>query len=406
MDTRKQIVIIGANFGGLTAATRLSTDYAVTVIDPGPYFEYLPNIHELVSGVKSAEQLRLSRRRLIRRAGHRFIQDAVTALDPAQGYVATQSGEQVGFDVCVVAIGGVNNTFGVPGADEFGLPFKSVRDCERIGDVLKYKIEQQARVSVVIVGSGLEGIESLGEILRVYRNRRHVTIHLVDSSDRLLPSAPATIGQQVRQLCQKYPVHFHLGERVHAVTDTTVELTSGTVLPSDITIWTGGATAPALLAESGLAERAGDWAPVQGTLRSAFFDNIFVIGDAAQLCRPLSKQGYYATDMGACVAENIERLFQGALLQPFQPSFDISLISFGDLDTYLLLGNTALAGTVLAPAKEFVYQFNMARYDPPWSVMPFFELQTRFWNGIVELALPTLLSPLSLLRLRNVRLLV
>ncbi|NNL36102.1 MAG: NAD(P)/FAD-dependent oxidoreductase, partial [Silicimonas sp.] len=55
MDTSKQIVIIGANFAGLTTALRLSERHDVVIIDPSPRFEFLHNIHELISGVKSPD---------------------------------------------------------------------------------------------------------------------------------------------------------------------------------------------------------------------------------------------------------------------------------------------------------------------------------------------------------------
>ena len=58
---RKRIVIVGANFAGLAAASKLSTDYAVTVVDSGKHFEWIPNIHELVSGVKTGKNLQLDR---------------------------------------------------------------------------------------------------------------------------------------------------------------------------------------------------------------------------------------------------------------------------------------------------------------------------------------------------------
>ena len=47
------VVIIGANFGGLKAAVSLPKRFNVTVIDPEPYFEFSPNIHELISGLKT-----------------------------------------------------------------------------------------------------------------------------------------------------------------------------------------------------------------------------------------------------------------------------------------------------------------------------------------------------------------
>ena len=67
-----RIVIIGANFAGLTTAINLPQNYKVSVIDCRPQFEFLPNIHELLSGIKNPDSLRMDRKRLIEGAGHRF----------------------------------------------------------------------------------------------------------------------------------------------------------------------------------------------------------------------------------------------------------------------------------------------------------------------------------------------
>jgi len=44
---------------------------------------WLPNIHELLSGVKRPAILRLSRERLVTRTGHRFVRATVAAIDPS-----------------------------------------------------------------------------------------------------------------------------------------------------------------------------------------------------------------------------------------------------------------------------------------------------------------------------------
>lgn len=51
---RHRVLIVGANFAGLTAAQHLGREHAVTVIDRAAAFDWLPNIHERLPGVSGA----------------------------------------------------------------------------------------------------------------------------------------------------------------------------------------------------------------------------------------------------------------------------------------------------------------------------------------------------------------
>ena len=403
MPARQKVIVIGANFAGIACAMKLSSQFSVTVIDSSATFEFLPNIHELLSGVKSAERLRLPRARILNSLGHRFIQDTVSGIDARGGTVRIESGEKLYFDACVVAVGGVNNTFDLPGVDEFALPFKSVDDCVRIKNQLDKLAETGKGMSLVIVGGGLEGIEALGEILRAYRQLPGLSVQLIEGGRTLLPGGAAALSSEILRKCQPYPVTFHLGDRVKAVTKTRVRLTSGKSLKTDLTLWTGGAAPSPLLFQSGLATSADKWAAVESSLRSRVFGNVFVIGDAADLPVALSKQAYHALDMGSHAANNVNRFLANTSLKPFKPGPEISLISLGDIDTYLVVGQWVFAGTALAPAKELIFQANMGRLDPPLKIASALELQARYWQGIRELMVPLLCRPSSLMRLANLR---
>jgi NADH dehydrogenase FAD-containing subunit len=395
---RQRIVIVGANFAGLAAAQHLSSKHAVTVIDRSPWFEWLPNIHELLSGLKRPAILRLSRPRLVARAGHRFVRASVAAIDAPAAKVITSDGRHFGFDIGVVAVGGVNDTFGVPGAERHAMPFKSVDQCHAIGRTLARLARRSGSLSIVIVGGGLEGVEALGEVLRRYR-RREPTIHVIEAAAHLLPGAPAAVDVAVRARCAPYNVRFHTRTLVTRVTSSRVHLSSGETVRSDLTIWTGGATAPALLQASGLADAPGHWAPVTKTLRSQKLSNVFVVGDAAALSRPVAKQAYFAMQMGACAADNVERALSGRPLRPFTPAAKPMLISLGDLDTFLVSGDTVVAAPALAALKEAVFQLTMAQIDAPIGRDALRGCQARLATAIEKLALPALSSFESAARL-------
>jgi NADH dehydrogenase FAD-containing subunit len=397
-NLHRQIVIVGANFAGLTAAQHLSREHAATVIDSSASFEWLPNIHELLSGVKRPETLRLSRRRVVTGAGHRFVRATVAAIDAPAGEVVTSEGQHLGFDACIVAVGGVNDTYGVPGAERYAMPFKTADQCQAIGRMLVHIARKPGSMSVVIVGGGLEGVEALGEVLRRYR-RRQPTIHVIEAAPRLLPGAPPALDAAVRERCAPYPVHFHTGTRVTELTRNRVRLSSGERVRADLTIWTGGATAPALLQASGLVDQPKQWAPVKETLQSRRFTNVLVIGDAAALPHPIGKQAYYAMQMGACAATNVERLLAGRPLHRFAPAAKPMLISLGDLDTFLVAGDRVIAAPALAALKEAVFQTTMAQIDPPVGRDALHGLQARVATAIERLALPTIGSVDAALRL-------
>lgn len=399
-----RIVIVGANFAGLRCAQQLSSRHGVTVLDTRRWFEWLPNIHELLSGVKRPRSLRLPMARLVTRAGHRFVRATVATIDARSRVVTTTAGKRLPFDVCVVAVGGVNDTFGVPGADRYAMPFKSVDDCAAIGERLRTLVRRQRRASVVVVGGGLEGIEALGEILRRFRDHRSLQIHLVEAASRLLPGTPAELDRLVRRLCAPFAVQIIAGTSVRKVGPRSVWLSGGKRLAADLIVWTGGATAAPLLHASQLAVGPKRWAPVRATLQSRAFDHVFVVGDAAALPHPLGKQAYYAMQMGEHAAANIERLVAGQRLKAFVPAAKPMLIAFGDLTTILVAGKTVVATPALAALKEAVFQLTMAKFDPPTSGVAIAALTQRIGNAVTSLAQPAVSDWQTLSRLARVEL--
>lgn len=402
--SKDKILVIGGNLAGLSAARNLGAHRDVTLVDPSPWCEWLPNIHELISGAKTPESLRLPLEPVLHRLGHRFVQGRVERLDPDQGSATLADGTRLRFDLCIVAVGGVNNDAGVSGVDAHAWPFKSVRDCDAIHQHLNGLVEDGERHSIAIVGGGLEGVEALGEILRGFsRYRSMLDIHLVEGGDRLMADSPERVDRSIRASCRHFSVKIHTRSRVAAVESDQLVLNDGRRIPSELTLWTGGCAPHPLLHAAGLTDSPGTWAPVRGTLMSEAKENVFVVGDAADTGEPLGKQAYHAMAMGELAAANVEALLDGKRLRRFEPAPKPQLVTFGNLDCFLIFERMVVAGTVLGQLKEAIYQVNMARLNPPRRLSPALGFYQRLYNGFWHSLWPNVTNLSSLLKLPQLR---
>jgi NADH dehydrogenase len=359
-----KVVIVGANFAGLTAAIQLPRTWDVTVVDPSPHFEWTPGIHEILSGVKTPQGLQLDRAKIIARAGHRFVQDRVTHIDTRRRRVTTASGDTLSFDAAIVAVGGVTNNYHIPGVDSHTWAFRNVADSLAIAQRLQALRRTKSALQIVVVGGGISGVEALGELLRRYRDHADLSFSIVEASNQLMPGFPKKMDTDIRQMCAAHNVAIHTGDPVARITPKGVWLASGKRLPSTLTIWAAGLAPPPLLREARLIRPPHTWAPVHQNLQSLFFKAVFVAGDAAALPKPVGKQAFNAIDMGTLAAQNATRFLSGQRLKDFKAPATPMLVSFGDLQTYLVAKKTVLASKTLAGAKEGVYQLFMAQTAP------------------------------------------
>ena len=255
----------------------------------------------------------------------------------------------------------------------------------------------------MIVGGGIEGVEALGEILRLLGSRPGVNIHIIDRQKHLLSFAPSELHFELVKKCRDLPVDFHLETGVKKVLKRRVELSDGKSIASDMVIWTGGVIPRQDLFEWGFSDNPGQWATTNRALQSTKFPNVFIVGDTADFTEPLEKQAYHAMDMGKMAAQNITRLARGKKVKEFKPSSKPTLITFGHLDTFMVTNSFSLAGPGLTFAKEGVYQAVMAGFDPGWKTEKAARLAFRLSMGMQEKAFPLLLSPRELINQGNIR---
>lgn len=402
--TRPRVLIVGGNMAGLRCAQGLpAAQFAVTVVDPGSHVEWLPNIHELVSGRRQPDEVRLPRAALVAAAGHRFIRARVDAIDMTARVARLADGRELVFDDVVVAAGGVNATRGVPGVAEHAFPFKSVHDCMRIHDALERRAAAGGPLQVTLVGGGIEGVEALGELLPKLV-AHDIDVVVIDGAAGFLGGRQPGIDRALRSHLSGLPVTLRFGERVASVQEDCVLLASGVSVPTDLCIWTGGVAPPAWLAACGLAGADG-WLAVDDRLQAVGQLHLHAAGDIARLPVPLAHQAYYALDMGAHVAGNLRRLAAGQTPLVFRPADKPQLVTFGDRDCFLIAGDRTVASPLLGNGKELVRALGLALLQRPETPLAMLATAAQLAPSFARFTLPGLQPARVLAGLRRVRLL-
>jgi NADH dehydrogenase len=358
---KSRIIVIGANFAGLSAASKLSKCHDVTIIDAKRDFQWTPNIHEILSDVKKETSLNLNLATIITRLGHHFINQTVSSIDGALQTVTLDDKQILNYDVLLIASGHSRSNYGIKGASKYAHGFRSADNVIQIHHDIEAVLNSNKHlININIVGGGFTGVEVLGELLRKYASTKQLHFNVIDNASRLVQALPERLSDDVISQCKNYQVSFHFNKKITEVKKSSIHFDDNKSIDSDVTIWSAGTKLPEYL--DGINTQAtSNGLAVNRFLQTKEFSSIFVAGDSATLPNALPKQASIALDMGVHAAININRFCAKKSLKPFKVSVKPVLLSLGDINTYFIQGKLVLASPLLAAGKEAVYQFYMAR---------------------------------------------
>src|SRR6185295_4635754 len=127
-----KILILGGGFGGLFTALDLSGAGEITLVSDEDHFLFKPMLYEYLSGEVEAWHIAPSYTELLDK-DVRLVRGAVTSIDVAARSVTIAGrADPITCDVLVLALGAVTNYWGVAGAEEFTLPFRTIADANHL----------------------------------------------------------------------------------------------------------------------------------------------------------------------------------------------------------------------------------------------------------------------------------
>ena len=311
-----RVVVLGAGFGGLELAARLSDavgdDLDCVLIDKADAFVFGYSKLDLLYGKKSPEAIRIPYSDL-KKPGVRFRQEAIESIDPVTRRVVTDL-ETYEADALVVALGADYDTAATPGLDEGGQEFYSFDGAVRARDRLESFRSGDAVVGVCgpsfkCPPAPSEAAVLLDAYLRGRGVREATSITLVMPFGVPIPPSPET-SQALLERFAEADIRFVAQHRVasYDAGAKTVALDDGTELPCDLFLAIPVHTAPAVVEGSGLTEDG--WIPVdRGTLATKF-PGVYAVGDVTSV--GTAKAGVFAEGAARVVADELIAQIRGA----------------------------------------------------------------------------------------------
>ncbi len=333
---KPRVVILGAGFGGLTAAKAMSAFANVTLVDRHNFQTFLPLLYQVSTAGLAADHVAHPVRGALRNTGVAFRMGSPLSIDHKNKSIKLDSSEVLDFDHLVIALGSATADFGVPGVHEYALGMKSVHEAitiraevmRRFEDLCRF--EDETIFSIAVVGGGPTGVEMAGAFAELVRGplkndqahaAAHIDIYLIEAGPRLLPSFSESLSARTKKDLEKLGVKVRLNTAVAAIEPRKIKIKDGASIPSEVTIWAAGVQGEPAAAKLNLP-LIGSRIDVEQSLQVKHYPHIWAIGDISGF---KGKDGRFmpmvapvALQQGKFIARQIKRLIEDKPLAAFK----------------------------------------------------------------------------------------
>lgn len=337
--SRPRIAVIGGGIAGAELIRKaLPGPYDITLIEPKNQLECQALYPEYIAGSACLEDLVAPLKPFCDRVGAELINEHAVSL---KGNRVICDKSTVEYDLAVIATGAVQNCFGIHGADK-AFTVNTFSGAMRARDY----IERRSPEKIVIIGSGLTGVETACAL----SDSSNANIYVVETKDRLLPQFSENVSSLIEKTLSKKGVETLVSMRVQEIRDDSILFPNGQSLECDMAIWTGGIKPCEFIQGLELPKWKDEWILTDDCLHAS--DDVFAIGDSAWIRidgKVASKTAAEAEHQAKHMARNLTRLAEGrelirySILASTDVSSQVALISIGREHAVGVYGSTCIA---------------------------------------------------------------
>ncbi len=335
-DREREIMILGAGIGGLRVALKLERRLKpklgkIILIDQNDYHQYLYRIHEVCGPRYDEKDIIVPLSKVMRGKRIEFRKMRVENIDARRRVVVTSEGEMP-FDILVIALGSSPQYYGIEGLEENSLVLNSYEAAKEIRRRIEKLFRETERGEtpprIVVAGGGFTGTELAGELadwlpmlIEKYGLRRSESLlTLVEAMPHILPGWNPELSRMAEEILASKSVEILTGDPVMKASKEGLELESGRMVYSDLTIWTGGVACNRAV--------GGDFEMVKGRIKiddychAWGYEDIYVVGDAScaldgETGKPLPPSAHIAMTQADVVSHNIYASLTGGRMKRY-----------------------------------------------------------------------------------------
>ncbi len=379
-----KILILGGGFGGLFTALDLSGAGEITLVSDEDHFTFKPMLYEYLSGEVEAWHIAPNYEELL--DGVRIVRGDVTAIDlNARAVTVAGRAAPLDYDVLVLSLGANTNYWGVAGAEEFTLPFRTIADANHLRRRMTEALDHvqpdaapqdtRAALTFAIVGGGASGVElstKMSDLLRDAVKRRALQgeprVIIVEMADRLVPGMGDEIREHVERALDDCRIEVHTQTRVARVTKSALTLEHNgreTEIEAAGVVWVAGVRINPLIENLNAAKDKRGLLLVEPTLQLREDASVFALGDIAfypDVVPTLSGTAQLALQEAHLCARNIRALLTGDELKSKHFVELGEAVSLGTQHAAVLTGGKVMGGPLARQARFAMYTARL----PTW----------------------------------------
>lgn len=368
-----RVLVVGAGFGGLSAARCLAekAGVEVTLVDKKNHHLFQALLYQVASAGLNPSEIASPVRGLFRKHPKvRVLMAELSGLDPQARVARFDDGQlEVAYDALILSLGGETNYFGHPEWARHAPGLKTIEQAlwlrshvlEAFEQAEKCADAEQRRrlMTLVVIGGGPTGVELTGAFAEL---RRHVlrwdfrSIHpeearviLVEGGPRVLSAFPPDLSEAAQRDLRSLGVELLLNQRVQDIGQGYLQ-TDQQRLEAHTIVWAAGVSGHPLASQLGLPVVAGGRVPVQPDLSVAGFPEIFCVGDMS-FCpdhqgKPLPGMAPVAMQQGPVAARNALAVLSGQPTSAFIYADPGIMATVGRSKGVAVLGQRHISGTM------------------------------------------------------------